>query len=63
LNVQFKADIDNPAGGKMPSDYKRLVQILRDGGYQGWVALEYESADPAGTVPKHLKILKELMAG
>jgi sugar phosphate isomerase/epimerase len=62
VNVQVKAELDNPAGGTMPADFKRIVQILRDGGYQGWVALEYESADPAGSVPKHLKTLKELFA-
>jgi sugar phosphate isomerase/epimerase len=61
VNVQVKAELDNPAGGKMPADFKRLVQILRDGGYQGWVALEYESADPAGAIPKHLATLKSLL--
>lgn len=62
LNVQVKAEIDGPNRTKVPSDYKRLAQILREGGYQGWVALEYESADPAVEVPKHLKRLKEIFA-
>jgi sugar phosphate isomerase/epimerase len=63
LNVQIKAEIDNPAGGKMPADFARLTQILRDAGYQGWIALEYESEEnPAVAVPRHLRALKTLFA-
>lgn len=64
VNVQVKAEIDNPAGGTMPADFARLTQILRDGGYQGWGALEYESKEnPADAVPRHLQTLKRLFAG
>jgi sugar phosphate isomerase/epimerase len=63
LNIQVKAEIDSPAGDKVPADFKRITQILRDAGYQGWVALEYESAeDPSIAVPRHLRTLKALFA-
>jgi sugar phosphate isomerase/epimerase len=63
LNVQLKADIHAENGGKKPADLKRFTQILRDGGYQGWVALEYEATeDSAVAVPRMLKELKALFA-
>ena len=61
VNVQLKVEIQ-PHGAKQKSkaDIKRLVRILRDGGYQGFVALEYEAApDPWVAVPEWLAQLKE----
>ncbi len=65
LNVQFKVEIDGlTAKEKKPADMKRFTQILRDGGYQGWVALEYEAKeDSAIAVPQFLKEMKGLFAG
>ena len=64
LNVQFKVEIGDGASGKRPADLKRLTKILRDGGYQGWVALEYEAKeDSAVAVPRILGELKTLFAG
>ena len=63
VNVQLKMDIHAAGGGKKPADLKRFTQLLRDGGYQGWVALEYEAAeDSAVAVPKALKELKAMFA-
>ena len=64
VNVQLKVEI-KPRGAKQKSkaDLKRLVSILRDGGYQGYVALEYEAAaDPWVAVPKWLGQLKTAIA-
>ncbi len=61
VNVQLKVEIQ-PLGAKQRSetDLKRLVKILREGGYQGFVALEYEAApDPWVAVPEWLDRLKE----
>ena len=61
VNVQLKVEIQ-PHGAKQKSkaDIKRLVRVLRDGGYQGFVALEYEAApDPWVAVPEWLDQLKE----
>ncbi len=63
LNVQLKVELGSGAA-KKHADLKRFVQILRDGGYQGWVALEYEAKeDPAVAVPRVLGELKPLLAG
>lgn len=62
VNVQVKDEIRRAGQTKSESaDLKRYFQILRDGNYQGWVALEYESAtDPFVAVPPLLKQMKEL---
>jgi sugar phosphate isomerase/epimerase len=65
VNVQVKAEIRR-AGAKAsePSDLARVVKILRDANYQGWVALEYESKeDPWKAVPPLLAQLGSLLRG
>ena len=64
VNVQMKGEI-HPRGSKtaQPADLPRLVKILREANYQGYVALEYESAeDPWQAVPRLLQQMKELFA-
>jgi sugar phosphate isomerase/epimerase len=63
VNVQYKPEIARaPGGPKEPADATRVVKLLRDGGYQGFVTLEYEmAADPFAAVPDHLRRLRELM--
>ena len=61
VNVQWKTEI-HPRGvkEKQPVDLKRLVKILRDANYQGYVALEYEAEPDAWTaVPKLLSEMRE----
>jgi sugar phosphate isomerase/epimerase len=59
LNVQYKVEIDAGAKQKKPADLKRFTQILKDRGYQGWVALEYEAKeDSAVAVPRYLAQMK-----
>jgi sugar phosphate isomerase/epimerase len=63
VNVQLKVEIHAPGGGKKEADLKRFTKLLRDGGYQGWVALEYEAKeDSAVAVPRLLKELNGLFA-
>jgi sugar phosphate isomerase/epimerase len=63
LNVQLKADIHDGEKKKKAADLKRFTKILRDGGYQGWVALEYEAAeDSAVAVPRILRELRGMFA-
>jgi sugar phosphate isomerase/epimerase len=64
VNVQIKTEIRaKDAKEKSPADLPRLVNMLRDSGYQGWVALEYEAAeDPWKAVPTTLAQLKPLLA-
>lgn len=61
INAQFKVLI--PRDGKRePADYGKLVKVLRDGGYSGFVVLEYEDReDPKTAVPKHLDALRKAL--
>lgn len=64
VNVQVKTEI-RPAGAKenAPADLPRLIKILRDANYQGWVVLEYEAKeDPWTAVPPLLAKLRGLLA-
>jgi sugar phosphate isomerase/epimerase len=63
VNVQVKTDIPTGKGGKEPTDLSRIVNMLRDVKYSGYVALEYEGAeDPYDAVPRHLAQLRRLLA-
>ena len=47
---------------KEEADLKRVVGILKDAGFRGYVVLEYEAAaDPKTAVPKYVKQLRELI--
>lgn len=62
VNVQVKSEIQKRGQKKELADLARLVKILRDANYQGFVALEYEAAeDPWQAVPPLLRKLRELM--
>lgn len=62
VNVQYKAEITPKGKAAEPSDTKRVMDILRDANYQGYVALEYESAeDPYTAIPGILKGMKAQM--
>ena len=62
VNVQLKTEIF-PSGKRQEADLPRLVKLLRDATYQGYVALEYEAAeDPRKAVPRYIDILRKLLA-
>ena len=53
LNVQLKVEA-GPAP-KVVTDTPRIVKLLKDAGYRGYIVLEYESKpDPYEAIPKHL---------
>jgi sugar phosphate isomerase/epimerase len=59
--VQHKVEVFRE-GRKVPSDPARMVKILRDANYRGFVALEYEAAENADTaVPRHLEELRKVL--
>jgi len=64
VNVQVKAEIYRAgATAAEPSDMARVVKILRDANYQGWVALEYEAKeDPWKAIPFWLGRIREQIA-
>ena len=62
VNVQLKVEIQPRGQSRGPSDLKRLVRILQEAHYQGFVALEHEKAeDPFETIPGYLKILRQYL--
>jgi sugar phosphate isomerase/epimerase len=60
--AQIKTEI-SPNGVTQPADLSRVVGILRDAGYRGFIALEHEAKDdPFVAVPKHLAELRRLIS-
>ena len=60
--VQVKAEMSPGGGPKQPADFGRVIKLLRDVRYQGYVVLEHETAeDPRATVPQYLQQLRKLI--
>ncbi len=64
VNIQLKTEIRRAGALKSETaDLPRLVKLMRSANYQGFVALEYESAeDPFTAIPATLQQLKKLFA-
>jgi sugar phosphate isomerase/epimerase len=61
VNAQLKTEIA-PNGKKQEADLARIVGILRDAGYRGYIVLEYEAAeDPKIAVPRHIETLRKII--
>jgi len=61
VNAQVKVMIA-PNGRKEPADLERIVSILRQARYRGYVVLEYEEAeDPFTEIPRYLKRLSRVI--
>lgn len=59
VNVQLKVEIRPQGKDMQKTDMSRIVKILRDVNYQGWVVLEHEKAEnPWKTVPGYFDELK-----
>ena len=43
-----------------PADFARIIDILRDAKYRGYITLEYEGANPVQEVPKYMRELRAL---
>ena len=62
INAQIKVEVA-PNGKKEFADLPRVVKILKDAHYRGFLVLEYEAEeDPFTAVPRHLKRLRELIS-
>jgi len=58
---QVKTEV-YPGNKKEEADLGRVVKILKDANFHGYVALEYEAAeDPKIAVPKYIKELRKLI--
>lgn len=61
VTAQLKTNIGRN-GGRERADFARVLGSLRDVGYRGWVALEYEDdEDPKTAVPKLIDELKKIV--
>jgi sugar phosphate isomerase/epimerase len=60
--VQVKTEVWSVNGPRREADLPRIVKILRDSSYRGFVALEYEAKESAETaVPRYLQQLRALV--
>lgn len=61
VNAQIKVAIKRN-DRKEPSDFARVVSILKNAGYRGYLALEYEEEeDPKTVIPGYIAQLRELI--
>ena len=62
VNAQIKVMMAPNGGQKEPADLGRIIGILRDAGYRGYVVLEYEEReDPKEVIPKYIDELRALI--
>ncbi len=62
VNVQLKTALRRPDGQVYPMDLARVVRILQDGDYRGYVALEFEEQSPYQQIPGWFAKLKQTLA-
>jgi sugar phosphate isomerase/epimerase len=63
VNVQVKTEIRRQGRNKEDADLAKVVGILREARYSGYVVLEYTAAeDPRTAVPRYVKELRSLLA-
>lgn len=60
INAQLKVAVTRN-GKKEEADMARMVQILREADYRGYVVLEYEESDPKKEIPGYIKKLRDLI--
>jgi sugar phosphate isomerase/epimerase len=62
VNVQVKTEIRRKGRTKEPADLAKVIGILREARYSGYVVLEYDAAEDAMTaVPRYVKTLRSLI--
>ncbi|MBZ0258920.1 sugar phosphate isomerase/epimerase, partial [bacterium] len=62
VNAQLKVEIRRKGGQNEPADFDRVIGILAESDYRGYVALEYEgSEEPKEAIPRYIeKMLKAI---
>lgn len=62
INAHIKVSIHPKGGPVQPCDYKRVLAILKEAGYRGYIALEYEAREePKQASMQEIKKLKALL--
>jgi sugar phosphate isomerase/epimerase len=63
VNVQVKTEIRRRGKSKELADLAKVIAILREAKYSGYVVLEYNAPeDPKSAVPRYLKQLRSLIS-
>jgi sugar phosphate isomerase/epimerase len=63
VNVQVKTEVRRKGKTKEPADLPRVIAILREAKYSGYVVLEYNASEDAMTaVPRYIKLLRSLIS-
>jgi sugar phosphate isomerase/epimerase len=63
VNVQVKTEIRRKGKSKEPADLARVIDILREARYSGYVVLEYNAPEsPKTAVPRFIKELRSLIS-
>lgn len=61
-NVQVKVGLRDKSGKEERADWERIIRMLADSGYRGYLALEYEEKEPAPTaVPRLTRELNAVL--
>jgi sugar phosphate isomerase/epimerase len=62
VTVQVKVEIQAKGEPKQAADLARLVRLVKEAGYRGYVTLEYEAAEaPLVAIPRYLERLRALL--
>ena len=61
VNAQIKVAVKTADGKRQKADLPRVIGILKDAGYRGYVALEFEEPNPFEEIPKYLDELRDLI--
>jgi len=61
INAQIKTEVQ-VAGQRQPADMKRIVDMLKEANYRGYIVLEYEEREPLLEIPRYVDQLRELIA-
>ncbi len=63
VNVQIKVEVSTPGRGKAKADFERIIGLLGEAGYRGYVALDYESTqEPKEDIPRHIERLQRILS-
>jgi len=63
VNVQVKTEVRRKGRSKEEADLEKVIRILRDAKYSGYVVLEYNAPeDPKVAIPRYIKTLRSLIA-
>jgi len=61
VNAQIKVMVRPDGGEEVPADLDRIINILKDTGYRGYIVLEYEEDNPKENIPRYIDELRGLI--